>query len=77
MKINQKYKRAIFALLMAFCMSVFISFILVSLNNGYNAEFFSAWLKTWCEAFVCAFFGAYYFPVVINKFLMNKIPFEE
>ena len=76
MKIHQKYKRVVFAIFMAFCMSLFITFILISLSNGYNEKFLSTWLKTWCEAFVCAFFGAYYFPVLINKFVMSKIKFE-
>lgn len=76
MNINSRYKRVIFALLMAFSMSCFITFILISISNGYNSLFLSTWLKTWSQAFVCAFFGAYYFPVIIQK-ILNKINFVE
>ena len=61
---------------MALCMSIFITFILVSLNTGYTQEFLSIWLKTWSQAFFCAFFGAYFFPIVIKQF-MKKINFVE
>lgn len=77
MNISSKYKRIIFAVCMAFCMSVFISFILVSINWGYNHEFLAAWLKVWSQAFVCALFGAYFFPIFIQKNIMNKINFVE
>lgn len=77
MMISSKYKRIIFACCMAFCMSVFISFILVSINWGYNSEFLATWLKIWSLAFVCALFGAYFFPVLIQKYIMSKINFVE
>ncbi|MEH7413669.1 DUF2798 domain-containing protein, partial [Neobacillus drentensis] len=50
-------------------MSIFITFILVSINNGYDKSFLSKWFKTWAQAFFCAFFGAYFFPRVIQKFM--------
>jgi hypothetical protein len=62
---------------MAFCMSVFISFILVSINWGDNSVFLATWLKVWSQAFVCALFGAYFFPVLIQKNIMSKINFVE
>jgi len=74
--IHIKYKNIIFAALMAFSMSIFITFILVSINNGYNETFLSTWFRTWSHAFICAFFGAYFFPRVIKK-LMRKINFVE
>lgn len=77
MKINSKFQRIIFAICMAFCMSTFISFILVSINWGYNQAFLSRWLKIWSQAFVCALFGAYFFPILIQKLIMNKINFIE
>ena len=61
---------------MALCMSIFITFILVSLNTGYTQGFLSIWMKTWSQAFICAFFGAYFFPIVIKQF-MKKINFVE
>lgn len=77
MKISFKFKRIIFAICMAFSMSFFISFILVSINWGYNHLFLSTWLKIWSEAFVCALFGAYFFPVLIQQKIMSKINFVE
>ena len=56
--------------------SFFISFILVSINRGYDHQFLSAWLKTWSQAFICAFFGAYFFPRVIQQ-IMRRINFVE
>lgn len=75
MKINIRYKRAIFALLMSFSISLLISFILVSINVGYNSIFLQAWLRNWGLAFLFAFIGAYFFPPVIQK-IMLQINFE-
>ena len=61
---------------MALSMSVFITFVLVSLSTGYTEKFISVWMKTWSQAFFCAFFGAYYFPIVIKQ-VMKKIKFVE
>jgi len=61
---------------MACSLSLFISFILISINNGYTNTFLTSWLKTWLQAFIFAFFGAYFFPRVIQK-LMRKINFVE
>jgi hypothetical protein len=74
--VNEKYRNVIFAALMAFSMSIFISFILVSINFGYSNTFLITWLKIWSQAFVCAFFGAYFFPRVILQ-IMGKINFVE
>ncbi|WP_342389408.1 DUF2798 domain-containing protein [Salinicoccus bachuensis] len=61
---------------MALSMSVFITFILVSLSTGYTGKFVYVWGKTWLQAFFCAFFGAYFFPIVIKK-IMKRIHFVE
>jgi cytochrome bd-type quinol oxidase subunit 2 len=74
--IDIKYKNIIFAALMAFSMSIFITFILVSINSGYDKTFLPTWFRTWTQAFICAFFGAYFFPRVIQK-LIRKINFVE
>lgn len=76
MKINIKYKNIIFVFMMAFSMSLFVSFMLVSINFGYSSKFLGTWLKMWSEAFVCAFIGAYFFPKIIQK-VMKKITFIE
>ncbi|GMK37275.1 hypothetical protein PCCS19_03280 [Paenibacillus sp. CCS19] len=78
MKINLKYKSIVFAFLMAFSMSLFISFILSSINLGYSDSslFLHSWLKTWSQAFICAFFGAYFFPKGIQR-VMKKIHFVD
>ncbi|MFB5193434.1 DUF2798 domain-containing protein [Neobacillus sp. KR4-4] len=57
-------------------MSFFISLLLVLINKGYDGKFLHAWLKTWSHAFICAFFGDYFFPKVIQK-IMKKINFVE
>ncbi|MEI4529264.1 DUF2798 domain-containing protein [Priestia megaterium] len=59
---------------MAFSISLFISFILVSINFGYNGKFLHTWLKIWSQALICAFIGAYFFPRGIQK-IINKINF--
>jgi hypothetical protein len=43
---------------------------------GYDHTFLPIWLKTWSQAFICAFFGAYFFPKVIQQ-IMRKIDFVE
>lgn len=57
-------------------MSIFITFVLVSLSTGYTQEFLSVWMKTWSQAFFCAFFGAYFFPIAIKQ-VMKKMNFVE
>ncbi|WP_413382483.1 DUF2798 domain-containing protein [Alkalihalobacillus sp. 1P02AB] len=61
---------------MAFSMSLFITFILVSLNFGFSNTFLLTWLKLWPQAFICAFFGAFFFPKLIHQ-LIKKINFIE
>ncbi|MCM3653444.1 DUF2798 domain-containing protein [Metabacillus litoralis] len=57
-------------------MSFFISFILVSINFGYGNTFLLTWLKIWSQAFICAFFGASFFPRIIQQ-IMSKFNFVE
>ncbi|MGJ9460672.1 DUF2798 domain-containing protein [Oceanobacillus sp. CF4.6] len=47
---------------MSFSMSLFISFIMVSINVDYNSLFLQERLKTLGMAFMIAYFGAYFFP---------------
>jgi Protein of unknown function (DUF2798) len=61
---------------MALSISLFVSFVLVSINFGYDNTFLHTWLKIWSQAFICAFLGAYFFPRVIQK-IMEKINFVE
>ena len=76
MNINIKYKNIISVFLMALSISFFVSFVLVSINFGYNNTFLYTWLKIWPQAFICAFLGAYFFPRVIQK-IMGRINFVE
>jgi hypothetical protein len=76
LRINKKYENLVFTFLMALGMSVLISFILVSINFGYNDRFLITWLKMWGEAFVCAFPIAYILPKGIRK-VMKTITFVE
>ena len=74
--INKKYERTLSTLLSAVCMTFFISFVLASLNTGYNSLFFKTWIKMWGQAFLCALIAAYFLPKGI-KYLMGKIKFVE
>ena len=74
--INKKYERTLTIFFSAVCMTFFISFVIVSLNTGYNSMFFKTWMKTWGQAFLCAFLAAYFLPKGI-KYLMGKINFVE
>lgn len=76
MKINSKYRNTTYAFLSAFSMSLFISFIIVSINYGYSSEFLPRWLKIWPQAFVCAFVGSFFLPKIVQR-IMNKIEFIE
>jgi hypothetical protein len=51
-------------------------FLYVLFIRGYDHLFLSSWLKTWSQAFICAFFGAYFFPRVIQQ-IMRRINFVE
>ncbi|MBD2868833.1 DUF2798 domain-containing protein [Paenibacillus arenilitoris] len=75
MKINKKYEPLLYVFLSALCMSLFISFILVSINTGYNDVFLKTWLRMWSEAFLCALPAAYFFPKGIRK-LLKAITFS-
>ncbi|WMT40808.1 DUF2798 domain-containing protein [Paenibacillus sp. D2_2] len=76
MKINKKYEHIIFTILMGLGISFFISFVLVSINMGYNNMFMTKWLNMWGEAFICAVPCAYFFPKGIKK-VMKRITFVE
>ena len=76
MVINKKYERTLTIFFSAAAMTFFISFVLVSINTGYNSMFFKAWMKTWSQAFICAYLAAYFLPKGI-KYLMGKIEFVE
>jgi hypothetical protein len=76
LKIDKKYEPIVFTFFMAFGMSIFISFVLVSVNFGYSTIFLKIWMKIWSEAFVCAFPVAYFLPKGIRT-LMKIITFVE
>ncbi|KMY51399.1 DUF2798 domain-containing protein [Peribacillus loiseleuriae] len=76
MKINSKYRNTTYRFLSAFSMSLFMSFMIVSINYGYNSEFLPRWLKIWPLAFVCAFVGSFFLPKIVQR-IMSKIEFIE
>jgi hypothetical protein len=76
LKIDKKYELIVFTFFMAFGMSIFISFVLVSVNFGYSTDFLKIWMRIWSEAFVCAFPVAYFLPKGI-RILMKTITFVE
>ncbi|WP_208610862.1 DUF2798 domain-containing protein [Bacillus proteolyticus] len=75
-KINKKYEPIILTILTGLCTSGFISFVLVSINIGYNPTFLIHWPQMWGEAFISSIPCAYYFPRIIRKF-MNLFTFVE
>lgn len=50
---NTQLKRRIsFALMMGVLTTGIISFVLIALNLGFNTNFVSTWLRSWCIAYV-------------------------
>ncbi|RNB83898.1 DUF2798 domain-containing protein [Brevibacillus nitrificans] len=77
MKIKKKYEAILFTFFMALGMSCIISFFMMLINFGFNAELLGKWLKAWPAAFMFAFPCAYMFPKLIRKYIMRKITFVE
>ncbi len=69
MKISKKYSNFVFVLLVAFFMSMLMSFIAVLVNEGFSANLIFLWLKSWAVVFPTAFFVAYLVLPKIRSFV--------
>lgn len=66
-------KRRIFtAVSMALCMSIYMSFVMVSVNIGWVPHFFQAWLKGWSVGFCVSLPLSFIVPPTIQK-IANKL----
>ncbi len=54
MKINKKYDRYVFALIMGSVMSFIMSFIITFINLGMIDGFFYRWMEAFIKAAICA-----------------------
>ncbi len=53
-KISRKYYNFVFSTLIAFLMSLFMSFVLTAVNIGFRSYFMVAWLRSFGLGFVVA-----------------------
>lgn len=70
MKLKKEYTNIAFSVLMGFCMSLFMSFVMTLMNVGFNRLFLMIWMKSWSIAFISALPAALIFPTFIRKFLL-------
>jgi len=69
MKISKKYSNFVFVLLVAFFMSMLMSFLVVLINEGFSGNLIFLWLKSWAFVFPIAFFVAYLVVPKIRRFV--------
>jgi hypothetical protein len=72
MKINKKFESYIFTTIMAFGMSLMMSFIISLMNIGFVDHFFSIWIRAWIPAFFIALSPAF-FMGKLAKFVLSRI----
>ena len=60
MKINKKFEPYIFTVIMAFGMSIMMSFIISLMNIGFVDNFFLIWIRAWISAFFIALIPAFF-----------------
>ena len=54
MRINRKFGRLLTGLIVAFGMSLAMSFVMVAINVGFTKFFVFAWLRAWFVGFLIA-----------------------
>ena len=72
MKINKKFEPYIFTFIMAFGMSLMMSFIILLMNIGFVDHFFLIWISAWIPAFFIALIPAF-FMGKLAKFVLSRI----
>lgn len=69
----QVKQRAAFALLMGIVTTGIISFTLISINIGFNEDFFGIWLRSWATAYgvviPAIFFVGPRLQAIVNKII--------
>ena len=73
MRISKKHSNFVFVLLVAFFMSMLISFFEVLINVGFKADLIFLWLKSWAVAFPVAFCVGYLVVPRIRRFVDNIV----
>ena len=72
MKINKKFEPYIFTIIMAFGMSIMMSFIISLMNIGFADNFFLIWIRAWIPAFFIAFIPSF-FMGKLARLVLSKI----
>ncbi len=55
MKVDQKYFSLLSGFIVSVCMSFFMSFVMIAVNQGFMENFFWVWMRGWLIAFFVAF----------------------
>jgi hypothetical protein len=71
-KLNKKFEPYIFTIIMAFGMSLIMSFIILLMNIGFVDHFFLIWIRAWIPAFFIALIPAF-FIAKLARFVLNRI----
>lgn len=58
-----------FALVMAFVVTSYVSFVVVVMNTGFGPKFLVIWLRSWLVAFSLVFLSLLFLAPRIRKFL--------
>lgn len=58
-----------FALVMAFVVTSYVSFVVVAMNAGFGPMFLFIWLRSWLVAFSLVFLSLLFLAPRIRKFL--------
>jgi hypothetical protein len=72
MKLNKKFEPYIFTIIMAFGMSLMMSFIISLMNIGFGDHFFLIWIRAWIPAFFIALIPAFFMGKVA-RFVLSRI----
>jgi hypothetical protein len=68
----ERKRRLLFGSIMAFAMSLFMSFVMVAINVGFNDLFFLRWMKSWAIGFIAALPAVLLLAPQVNR-LVNEI----
>ena len=73
MKLNKKFEPYIFTVIMAFGMSIMMSFIISLINIGFVDNFFLIWIRAWIPAFFIALIPAFFMGKLARSVLSKII----
>jgi hypothetical protein len=72
-KLNKKFEPYIFTVIMAFGMSIMMSFIISLMNIGFVDNFFLIWIRAWIPAFFIALSPAFFMGKLARSVLSKII----